>query len=60
MPVPQTRVVILGKKRADKEFTVYTVERNAAKKTEAELVREAERALREIERLNRELRNRGV
>ena len=53
MPLPNTRVVILGVPKADAEFSVVEISAREAQKLSQTLATDAERAKREIERLLR-------
>ena len=60
MPQPNTRVVILGTPKADKEFTLFD---NSREKTQAELRRlggDAEKLARELQRKLRRGRGRRL
>lgn len=53
MPVSNTRVAVIGAARAEKDFDVVEVSKEAAQKLAEQLARDADAAKREIERVLR-------
>ena len=51
MPMPNTRVVVVGSPRADREFDLIDLSRARLEKLARDLASDCERAKRELERI---------
>ncbi len=50
MPVENTRIVVIGAPRADKEFEIVEISKKEIQRQAELLVKDEERALRDLER----------